>query len=113
MLKRMPQRPRFRRELAPVLCGNSLAAKQTFPNDRFPSRGPACCGLAVWYVNHKIELRKASFEREERILKSLEYLTGGTQSRSAGLQGCRAGVLEGMLTNNASDDSLRKIFLPV
>lgn len=65
----------------------------------------------VRYVNRRIDERKDSFEKEQQILKSLEFLTGGTQSRSAGL-----GIIEGLLPNAAGDPStpgLRAVFLPV
>jgi hypothetical protein len=65
----------------------------------------------VRFVNRKIDERKDSFEEEERILKSLEYLTGGTQSRSAGL-----GIIEGLLLINdegGPSAKLRNVFLPV
>lgn len=87
-----------------ALLGNIIVATATI----------FATGLGVYlvrFVNRKIDERNDSFEEEERILKSLKYLTGGTQSRSAGL-----GIIEGLLL--VSDEGgpsakLRDVFLPV
>jgi hypothetical protein len=76
-------------------------------------------GVSVWYVNREVEQRREASEREQQVLKALEFLVGGTQKRSAGL-----GILEGFFlrrTKSATGDGfefkkelgLRDTFLPV
>lgn len=54
------------------------------------------------------EQRRRADDHEAQILKALEFLTGGTQKRSAGV-----GLLEGFLPTKPDDKLIRSIFLPV
>jgi hypothetical protein len=65
-------------------------------------------GAIAWWINRAADRRRVASEREERILKALEFLTGGTQSRSAGI-----GLLEGLFKGSGANDPLRSVFLPV
>jgi hypothetical protein len=76
--------------------------------------------LLAWWLNDAAEtrraksesdaeVRRAKSEEETKVLAALQYLTGGTQARSAGI-----GLLEGLLHNPADKmDPLRAVFLPV
>lgn len=64
-------------------------------------------GAFGWWLNRGADARRAAAEREAQTLKALEFLTGGTQRRSAGL-----GLLEGLL-NETDRGLVRQVFLPV
>lgn len=76
--------------------------------------------LTAW-VNRTVDRRRSLHDLETEILKALEFLTGGTQARSAGI-----GMLEGLYTGTAlakrglqtvnnfsKQERLRNVFLPV
>ena len=65
-------------------------------------------GFIAWWINRATDRRRAANERELQILKALEFLTGGTQKRSAGI-----GLLEGLFVESGSKSHLRSVFLPV
>lgn len=65
-------------------------------------------GILAWWINRAADRRRSSSEREAQILKALEFLTGGTQKRSAGI-----GLLEGFFRNPSAENPLRSVFLPV
>ncbi|MDW9534140.1 hypothetical protein CN138_33645 [Sinorhizobium meliloti] len=52
-------------------------------------------GILVWWINRAAGRRRTASEREVQILKALEFLTGGTQKRSAGI-----GLLEGLFNES-------------
>lgn len=62
-------------------------------------------GILAWWINRAADRRRTASEREVQILKALEFLTGGTQKRSAGI-----GLLEGLFESNGP---LRAVFVPV
>jgi hypothetical protein len=68
----------------------------------------AIVGGLAWWINHATDRRRAANERELQILKALEFLTGGSQKRSAGI-----GLLEGLFKESAATNPLRPIFLPL
>ncbi|MGO8377712.1 hypothetical protein ACC745_18645 [Rhizobium ruizarguesonis] len=69
----------------------------------------AIVGAALaWWINVATDRRRSANERELQILKALEFLTGGTQRRSAGI-----GLLEGLFKESGSTNPLRPVFLPV
>ncbi|RVJ45867.1 hypothetical protein CN176_03520 [Sinorhizobium medicae] len=65
-------------------------------------------GILAWWINRAADRRRTASERELQILKALEFLTGGTQKRSAGI-----GLLEGLFNEFESNGPLRAVFVPV